>query len=316
MPPDYAGDFLGDYIGTLNKTDDPMSVDSPPVKPEFFGVTGHKEIFEETKNYLSSLDAFSINPEGTGISGSQSSNAIKFQDLPATIRRPCLALLGCIFGPSYDRMIAQKTKYENRLWSNLTVPSIIRSLESTFGSHLDSTKINLELIAERVCNNTVQPFRDIEDSQEWVNQLCGSNLRWESVALLWSVLRRIPGSFEPIEKSELHIMENGTANKAALAYLRHGISLARYFTMANVIILDLLQQKTIMESMLVGDASKLCQNYFPRDTHVLYRSSSLELPWRSHNNDDILGRSRAKKRHTIHTVSILRTQAPAFWTDL
>jgi hypothetical protein len=136
------------------------------------------------------------------------------------------------------------------------VPAIIRSIESTFGSHLDPDKINLEHIAERVCNNTIRPFRDAENSQEWVDQLCGQNLRWESITLLWSVLRRIPNSFEPMERNQLHILESGTANKAALAYLRQGISLARYFTLANVMILDLLQQKTIVESMIIGDASK------------------------------------------------------------
>lgn len=236
-----------------------MSIDSPPVKPAFFGVTGHTEIFEETKNYLSKLDASSTNSGNSSTSDSQSNNTIKFQNLPPNIRQTCLALLGCVFGPYYDRLVADKTKYENRLWSNLTVPAIIRSLELTFGSHLDLDKVNLELIAERVCNNTLRPFRDIEDSQEWVDQLCGQNLRWESIALLWSVLRRIPGSFEPVERSELHIMENGTSNKEALAFVRQSIAMARYFTLANVIILDLVHQKTIMESMIIGDASKSCE---------------------------------------------------------
>ncbi|KAJ4011148.1 hypothetical protein NW766_007786 [Fusarium irregulare] len=248
-------DFVGDYIGTPTKWHDCMSIDSPPVKPAFFGVTGHTEIFEETKNYLSKLDASSTNRGNSSTSDSQSNNTIKFQNLPPNIRQTSLALLGCVFGPCYDRLVADKTKYENRLWSNLTVPAIIRSLESTFGSHLDHDKVNLELIAEKVCNNTLRPFRDIEDSQEWVDQLCGQNLRWESIALLWSVLRRIPGSFEPVERSELHIMENGTSNKEALAFVRQSIAMARYFTLANVIILDLVHQKTIMESMIIGDAS-------------------------------------------------------------
>ncbi|RGP70051.1 hypothetical protein FSPOR_4343 [Fusarium sporotrichioides] len=255
MASGYTGDFIGDYIGTPSKRDDSMSIDSPPVKPSFFGVTGHNEIFEETKNYLSKLDAFSINPDDTSISSSTSNNTIQFKDLPSNIQQACLAVLGCIFGPCYDRLVAHKTKYENRLWSNLTVPAIIRSLELTFGSHLNPEQINFETIAERVCNNTIRPFRDTENSQEWVDQLCGQNLRWESIAMLWSVLRRIPNSFEPMEKNKFHILESGTQNKAALAYLRQGILLARYFTLANVMILDLLQQKTIMESMIIGDAS-------------------------------------------------------------
>ncbi|KAJ4267199.1 hypothetical protein NW762_003300 [Fusarium torreyae] len=233
--------------------------DEITLKPAFFGLTGHNEIFEETRNRLSQLDGFDIKPDDTGTPGSQSSCHIQFQDLPPNIRQTCLAVLGCIFGPYYDRLISQGIKYENRLWSNITVPNIIKSLESTFGSHLDSKSINLERIAERICNNTVRPFRDIHtSSQEWIDQLCGPNLRWESIALLWSVLRRIPNSFEPIERAQLNFTETGTANETVLSYLRHSVNLARHFNLANVIILDLLFQKTIMSSMIVGDASLAC----------------------------------------------------------
>lgn len=195
--------------------------------------------------------------------------------------------------------MAQKTRYENRLWSNLTVPAIIRSLESTFGSHLDHDKVNLELIAERVCNNTLRPFRDTEDSQEWVDQLCGQNLRWESIALLWSVLRRIPGSFEPVERNELHILETGTSNKEALAFVRQSIAMARYFTLANVIILDLVHQKTIMESMIIGDASKSFESYEWRSTDVRCRPGSLDMSWRSRYHDDLSRSPYGEERCTI-----------------
>lgn len=232
-------------------------METPVPTPPFFGRAGHNEIFEEAKNCLSQLDSSDLDSQEACTPCSQSNKTIRFQELPPSIKQSCLALLGCVFGPSYEQMIAQGTKNENRLWSNLTVPGVINSLEKTFGSRLDRPKINLELIAQQICNNTAQPFQDIDtSSQEWIDQLCGPNLRWESIGLLWSVLRRIPGSFEPIERNQFHILESGTANKPVLAFLRHSINLARHFTLANAIILDLLFQKAIMESMIVGDASK------------------------------------------------------------
>ncbi|KAF5027098.1 hypothetical protein F66182_810 [Fusarium sp. NRRL 66182] len=236
-----------------------MPVDDPSPKPPFFGLTGHNEIFEETKNYLSQLNAFETRFENAGISDSQSNNRIQFQHLPPTIRQTCLAILGCVFGPCYGQLISQGTKYQNRLWSNLTVPAIINSLESTFGSQLDPGKINLERMAEHICNNTSRPFRDIHtSSQAWIDQLCGPNLRWESIALLWGVLRRIPGSFDPIEHNQLNVTERGAVNEAALSYFRHSITLARHFAVANVMIVDLLQEKAVLESMTIGDASLAC----------------------------------------------------------
>ncbi|KAF5721893.1 hypothetical protein FMUND_3377 [Fusarium mundagurra] len=245
-------------------------METPVPTPPFFGRAGHNEIFEEAKNCLSQLDSSELDSQEACTPCSHSTKAIRFQELPPSIRQSCLALLGCVFGPSYEHMIAQGTKNENRLWSNLTVPAVINSLEATFGAKLDRRKLNLEHIAQQICNNTAQPFQDIDtSSQEWINQLCGPNLRWESIGLLWSVLRRIPGSFEPIEKNKVHILESGTANKPVLAFLRHSINLARHFTLANVIILDLLFQKAIMESMIVGDASLICWSSFADAVSVM-----------------------------------------------
>ncbi|KAF4957968.1 hypothetical protein FGADI_2797 [Fusarium gaditjirri] len=238
-------------------------METPVPTPPFFGRASHNEIFEEAKNCLSQLDSSELDSQEAYTPCSHSSKTISFQELPPSIKQSCLALLGCVFGPSYEHLISQGTKNENRLWSNLAVPAVISSLEATFGAKLDRKKLNLELIAQQVCNNTAQPFQDIDtSSQEWIDQLCGRNLRWESIGLLWSVLRRIPGSFEPIEKNKFHVLESGTANKPVLAFLRHSISLARHFTLVNVIILDLLFQKTIMESMIVGDASLVCWSSF------------------------------------------------------
>ncbi|KLP09329.1 Uncharacterized protein Y057_10435 [Fusarium fujikuroi] len=245
-------------------------METPVPTPPFFGRAGHNEIFEEAKNCLSQLDSSDLDSQEACTPCSHSNKPIRFQELPPSIKQSCLALLGCVFGPSYEKMIAQGTKNENRLWSNLTVPAVINSLETTFGAKLDRRKLNLDLIAQQICNNTAQPFQDIDtSSQEWVNQLCGPNLRWESIGLLWSVLRRISGSFDPIEKNQFHVLESGTANKPVLAFLRHSINLARHFTLANVIILDLLFQKAIMESMVVGDASLICWSSFADAVSVM-----------------------------------------------
>ncbi|KAH7211126.1 hypothetical protein BKA60DRAFT_102283 [Fusarium oxysporum] len=245
-------------------------METPVPTPPFFGRAGHNEIFEEAKNCLSQLDSCEIDSQEVYTPCSHPSKTIRFQELPTSIRQSCLALLGCVFGPSYEHMISQGTKNENRLWSNLTVPAVINSLEATFGAKLDRRMLNLELIAQQICNNTAQPFQDIDtSSQEWIDQLCGPNLRWESIGLLWSVLRRITGSFEPIEKNQFHVLESGTANKPVLAFLRHSINLARHFTLANVIILDLLFQKAIMESMIVGDASLVCWGSFADAVSVM-----------------------------------------------
>ncbi|KAF4464364.1 hypothetical protein FALBO_8798 [Fusarium albosuccineum] len=239
-----------------------MSGETPPSKPVFFRFTGHNDIFNETKNYLSQLDTSDTEFEGTSVDGSQSNNGIRFQDLPPIIRQTSLAVLECVFGPYYDHLISRGTKNENKLWADLHVPVILKSLEATFGSRLDRRTINLERIAEVICNNTARPLQDIHtSSQAWLDQLCSPNLRWESIALLWSVLRRVPNALDPIEQHQLNGTEYGTpGGETMLSFLRHSISLARHFTLGNVILLNLHRQKTVIESMIVGDASLTCWN--------------------------------------------------------
>ncbi|RSL74533.1 hypothetical protein CEP53_000127 [Fusarium sp. AF-6] len=233
--------------------------DTPATGPTFFGFTGHAEIFQETKNYLSQLRIFDTDFDDASISGSTSQNRVNFQDLSPTTRQTCLAILGCVFGPTYQQLLLQNTMYKSTPFSHFAVPVIVDSLHTAFGPYSYNRKQDLERIAERICNNTSRPLLDIHTSSKaWMDQFCGLNLRWESLGLLWSTLATLPDAFDALEDAQLNTTGVKTPPASALSFLARCIELAQNFTEGNDILINLYRLKETSQSGITGDASLIC----------------------------------------------------------
>ncbi|KAI8651248.1 Fungal-trans domain-containing protein [Fusarium keratoplasticum] len=233
--------------------------DTPATGPTFFGFTGHTEIFQETKNYLSQLRIFDTDFDDASISGSTSQCRVNFQDLSPTIRQTCLAILGCVFGPTYQQLLLQNTMQKPTPFSHFAVPVIVDSLHTAFGPHSYNREQDLERIAERICNNTSRPLLDIHTSPKaWMDQFCGPNLRWESLGLLWSTLATLPDAFNTLEDAQLNTTGVKTPPASALSFLARCIELAQNFTEGNDLLINLYRLKETSQSGITGDASLIC----------------------------------------------------------
>lgn len=231
--------------------------DTPATGPTFFGFTGHTEIFQETKNYLSQLRIFDTDFDDASIPGSTSHCRVNFQDLSPTIRQTCLAILGCVFGPTYQQLLLQNTMQKPTPFSHFAVPVIVDSLHTAFGPHSYNREQDLERIAERICNNTSRPLLDIHTSPKaWMDQFCGPNLRWESLGLLWSTLATLPDAFNTLEDAQLNTTGVKTPPASALSFLARCIELAQNFTEGNDLLINLYRLKETSQSGITGDASE------------------------------------------------------------
>lgn len=284
--------------------------DTPAMGPTFFGFTGHTEIFQETKNYLSQLRIFDTDFHDASTSGSTLHNRVHFQDLSATTRQTCLAVLTCVFGPTYQQLLLQNTMYKPSPWSHFAVSVVISSLHTAFGPHSYSRKQDLERIAERICNNTSRPLLDIHTSSKaWMDQFCGQNLRWESLGLLWSTLQTLPDALDALEDAQLNTTGFKSPPASALAFLTRCIELSRNFTDGNDMLINLYRQKETSESGIVGDASE----YLPYiNTQLLTMATRLDLlgnPRRGSRHDDVPWSARPKGRPRLQAFLVLRVQA-------
>jgi hypothetical protein len=137
---------------------------------------------------------------------------------------------------------------------------ILKSLYSQFGNYLGSNRIDsqLEEIATTLSNNTSQPFLDdMRDPNEWIAQLSGPNLRWESLGLIFSFkeLGKHSGLLSQQEASGEGLRKHWP--EVARVCLGLTIDLARRFSDGNSILLQLCIRRTVAESVITGDASKL-----------------------------------------------------------
>lgn len=75
-------------------------------------------------------------------------------------------------------------------WVAIVARHVLKSFYSEFEPYLASSQSNpasLDKFAQKLCFNTTRPFSDEETNpQAWIDQLCGSNLRWESLGLLFN----------------------------------------------------------------------------------------------------------------------------------
>ncbi|KAK8094909.1 hypothetical protein PG997_001594 [Apiospora hydei] len=189
----------------------------------YLGATSYSAVFQETRDNLNLLGATPRTQDNSREAFGQEEPEI----LTPSIRELCFTVL---------RLLPQPNKVVFQKQTNLSVyqsfmhgiaEHILKSLYETWGEHLnagadDETK--LEDMAKALCVNTMEPFSyTIRDSEEWLSQFSGPNLRWESIA--------------------------------GHRTLGLCIQLSREFTEGNILLIHLYHRRAILESKTSGDAS-------------------------------------------------------------
>ncbi|KAL6357296.1 hypothetical protein LRP88_07454 [Fusarium phalaenopsidis] len=81
-------------------------------------------------------------------------------------------------------------------WIITCVKRTIEAFHECWGEHLSSRDdLRLEEMGLAICNNTARPVHDEHiGGAEWMDQFSGSNIRWESLGLIWTYWDGSPGS--------------------------------------------------------------------------------------------------------------------------
>lgn len=108
-----------------------------------------------------------------------------------------------------------------------------------------------------LCVNTAKPaYDDIGGPDEWIGQFTEDNLRWESLGLLFIFTNQAQSGWR--KQTDVHI---GWA--VPLTGLAHCIYLSKCFSDGNLLLLLISFRRSIIESMVVGDAGK-CAFLLPK----------------------------------------------------
>ncbi|KAJ1324610.1 transcriptional regulatory protein GAL4 [Microdochium nivale] len=126
--------------------------------------------------------------------------------------------------------------------------------QRAFGAYLGENRSEdgLRQMARMVCINTAQPVDDDLPGMDWVAQFSGSNLRWESIGLLftfWDLTRRA-------RRTECKPSSEDAESWARIREILHNcLDLCDDYSSGNLILLNLTHRRTMLESMTSGDAS-------------------------------------------------------------
>lgn len=213
------------------------STPSPAVAPGYLGFTSHNAVFEETRNSLSLVHGPPVEvvepraPRGRSVI-----------DLPAHLKEMSLYVLRCLPQSQHDVM-AHRLHCLTDGWIFRAIREIVDTLHKDWGRYLSSRDdADLDVVARHISHNTARPWRDEHSSAKaWTDQFTGSNIRWESVGLIWTYWDGSPSFDAPV----------------VVKCLGYCIELARHFTPGNDIMLYLCYRRVTTESLVSGDAGEL-----------------------------------------------------------
>lgn len=223
----------------------------------YLGFTSHCTIFEQTRNSLAlyGFNSSACIEEETRQKRLQ--DGVVFAKLPSVVREMCLDILRSLPGQPNEQMVFRDTPREIKDWTDLAVLRIVTALQTIYAPLMESGDQGLERLAEIICNNTTQSIReDCEDADEWMNQFCNPNIRWESLGLMWAQLGRISDTIDSMRCKRLNWVDGKESPLMARHCLGHCIDLSRHFNRGTVLLVDLLRRKATLESMIEGDCSK------------------------------------------------------------
>lgn len=109
-------------------------------------------------------------------------------------------------------------------------------------------------LAETLCRNSSKAIYDKKDPKEWICQFTGENVRWESIGLVWTYTVGVSDTLNDLQPRQIE-WKGEQDLQTVVTCLKYCIDLARHFTDANDILLDLCSKRTVLTTFTEGDAS-------------------------------------------------------------
>lgn len=106
--------------------------------------------------------------------------------------------------------------------------------------------------------NTMKPISDdLSDPNEWIQQFNGPNLRWESIAVLFTFPELFAANGHTVENDPEKMWSQLSFKQVVLECIDQCVNLAMYQTGGNLLLLWLCYRRTFLESITLGDAGKV-----------------------------------------------------------
>ncbi|EHK25749.1 uncharacterized protein TRIVIDRAFT_114907, partial [Trichoderma virens Gv29-8] len=222
----------------------------------YMGFTSHTIVYEETKRSLSLLQGQGADHR-LSQSGADDRMAPRhsFNQLPPIVRHMSIYVLEALPGQCNEQIAFRDEDCTQKGWTQVALARVTKSVQDLLRKNPDGTGPDLERITEMICNNTAQPMRDMDNPHQWMDQFCGGNLRWESIGLIWGGLERLMDTMNSFRPCHVEWIPGKGSHELSRTYINYCIDLSRHFCDGSPVLLDLHRRRSILVSVLDGDAA-------------------------------------------------------------
>lgn len=184
---------------------------------------------------------------------------LSFRDLPTPLQEMCLYVLRTLLTHLRRRDPGRDSSaHESNGWADIAIDRITTSLQVLLNHTLDQEDEMLKDIAEKLCRNTMRPLRDdVPTLKEWLDQFCDTNLRWESLGLLWIYAGRVSDALHAVYIRRVKWLAENCSIEVVQTCFGYCIHLACHFAEHNVLLLDLCRRKATLESIIIGETRRI-----------------------------------------------------------
>ncbi|RYP62340.1 hypothetical protein DL771_009779 [Monosporascus sp. 5C6A] len=227
-------------------------------KPGYLGFTSFSRVYEETQNRLSLLETLQGTPSPSSVRSANLQGDGNGRVAFNRVREKCLAVLKNVPDAAQGKLLLQPYYSPMESWAYGVTRQVLDSFYEEFGRYFGPRRdtAELEKVAHQLCVNTAQQFSDEENNPaRWIGQLCGENLRWESLGILFSFWDLSTGprfSSQALVKDRLDRKGWDLVMRECLLLC---LDLCEEFSNGNSVMLHLTWRCAINESKFTGDAS-------------------------------------------------------------
>ncbi|WDK17844.1 fungal specific transcription factor domain-containing protein [Colletotrichum graminicola] len=234
----------------------------------YLGFTSFCGIYEETRSSLNRLQPSGATPIGeigaTASCGLECSPPLTNQALET-----CLTILRHVPDRETGLKLFETNTSPSDGWIRMAAKRMITSLYETFPQYFCAQErpddAQLAVLARTICSNTAKCVSEEEsDPEKWIAQFTGTNLRWESLGIMfvyWELAARYLGPYRRDVRS--HLQQPLDERTRVVMQYRYCIGASIELTKAagsggNTLLLFMSVKRAIIESVFSGDASFSC----------------------------------------------------------
>ncbi|KAI0598429.1 hypothetical protein F4775DRAFT_183897 [Biscogniauxia sp. FL1348] len=272
----------------------------------YLGFTSYCTVYEETQNSLSQLQGSNSTCQSVARSLSHESPVeIPPRVISARTRDMCLRVLRNVPDEVSGKVFFRGRPFE--AWVYYFAQGVLDSFYDAFGHYFDASRSDakLEELVGIICANTIRPFSDEEsDPRLWLGQFSGKRTRWETLGMFfifWS-FNTISVTRRGAENQDEYGHESRLVERECLGLC---IDLCKEFSCCNTLLLFMCYRRSLVESMVSGDASIRAWTYHAEAVAMLtflgYHVSDNDKPYQPTLSSEI----KRRMYHQIYTTDMV-----------